>query len=108
MEAVKNPIAVCTIKSIDAEISINTNSIRYKKVTLITATGKPARGVIYEKVWDKVSQGDEVSVALSLMEDNKTLIPSVLGLPMEALSYDDFGITAPTPVVKDDMENPFS
>lgn len=108
METVKDPIAVCTIKSIDAEISINTNGKRYKKVTLITASGKPARGVIYEVVWDKVSQGDEVNVALSLMDDNKTLIPSVLGLPMESLSYDDFGITAPTPVVNDDMENPFS
>jgi len=108
MEIVKDPIAICTIKSIDAEISINTNGIRYKKVTLISASGKPARGVIYEKVWDKVSQGDEVNVALSLMEDNKTLIPSVLGLPIESLSYDDFGITAPAPVVNDELDNPFS
>lgn len=60
-------------------------------------------------MWDKVSQGDEVNVALSLMDDNKTLIPSVLGLPMESLSYDDFGITAPAPVVEEDMEdNPFA
>jgi hypothetical protein len=108
MEVVKDKIAVCTVRGIDAEISINTNGVRYRKVTLISASGKPARGVIYEKVWDKVSQGDEVNVALSLMEDNKTIIASVLGLPIESLSFDDYGVTAPAPVVNDDMENPFS
>jgi hypothetical protein len=102
METSKDTIVACTIKAIDAEISINTNGKRYRKCTLTTTKGKNARGVMYESVWDKVSQGDNVNVALSLMQDGKTIIPSVIGLPLESLSFDDYGVVnAPTSVVVD-------
>ena len=96
METIKkDKIVVCTIKAIDAEISINTNGKRYRKCTLTASSGKNARGVIYESVWDKVSQGDDANVALSVMEDGRTIIPSVIGLPLESLTFEDFGIEAP-------------
>lgn len=95
METVKDKIVMCNIKSIDAEISINTNGKRYRKCTLTASSGKNARGVIYESVWDKVSVGDDANVALSVLEDGKTIIPSVIGLPLESLTFEDFGVSAP-------------
>jgi hypothetical protein len=95
METSKDQIVSCTIKAIDATISVNSNGKRYKKCTLTTSKGKNARGVMYESVWDKVSQGDLANVALSLMEDGKTIIPSVIGLPIESLTFDDYGVNAP-------------
>ena len=95
METIKDKIVMCNIKSIDAEISINTNGKRYRKCTLTASSGKNARGVIYEAVWDKVSQGDDANVALSVMEDGRTIIPSVIGLPLESLTFEDFGVSAP-------------
>jgi hypothetical protein len=95
MEAVKDKIVVCTVKAIDAELSINVNGKRYKKCTLTSASGKNARGVIYESVWDKVSVGDDANVALSVMEDGRTIIPSVIGLPLESLTFEDYGVDAP-------------
>lgn len=91
----KDKIVTCNIKSIDAEINVNTNGKRYKKCTLTASSGKNARGVIYESVWDKVSQGDDANVALSLMDDGRTIIPSVIGLPIESLTFDDYGVSAP-------------
>jgi hypothetical protein len=95
METVKDKIVVCTVKAIDAELSINVNGKRYKKCTLTSASGKNARGVIYESVWDKVSVGDDANVALSVMEDGRTIIPSVIGLPLESLTFEDYGVDAP-------------
>ena len=95
METVKDQIVICTIKAIDAELSINVNGKRYKKCTLTSASGKNARGVIYESVWDKVSVGDDANVALSVMEDGRTIIPSVIGLPLESLTFEDYGVEAP-------------
>jgi len=95
METSKDKIVSCTIKAIDATISVNSNGKRYKKCTLTTSKGKNARGVMYESVWDKVSQGDLANVALSLMEDGKTIIPSVIGLPIESLTFDDYGVEEP-------------
>ncbi len=91
----KDKIALCNIKAIDAEISVNINGKRYRKCTLTASSGKNARGVIYESVWDKVSVGNDVNVALSTMEDGRTIIPSVVGLPLEQLTFEDFGVTAP-------------
>lgn len=91
----KDKIVMCNIKSIDAEISINTNGKRYRKCTLTASSGKNARGVIYESVWSKVAVGDDANVALSLLEDGRTIIPSVIGLPLESLSFEDFGVEAP-------------
>ena len=95
MEAVKDKIVVCTVKAIDAELSINVNGKRYKKCTLTSASGKNARGVIYESVWDKVNVGDDASVALSMMDDGRTIIPSVIGLPLSSLTFEDYGVEAP-------------
>jgi hypothetical protein len=95
METIKDKIVMCNIKSIDAEISINTNGKRYKKCTLTASSGKNARGIIYESVWSKVAVGDDANVALSLLEDGRTIIPSVIGLPLESLSFEDFGVEAP-------------
>jgi hypothetical protein len=95
METIKDKIVMCNIKSIDAEISVNTNGKRYKKCTLTASSGKNARGVIYESVWSKVSVGDDANVALSLLEDGRTIIPSVIGLPLESLTFEDFGVEAP-------------
>ena len=92
METVKkDKIALCTIKSIDASIDVNINGKRYKKCTLISKSGKPTRGVIYETVWDKVSVGDDANCALSTMDDGRTIIPSVIGLPIESLTLEVFG-----------------
>jgi len=87
----KDEVRKCTIKSIDADIQTNINGKRYLKCTLITASGKLARGIIHEVVWDKVSVADEVNVALSLTADG-SIIPSVLGLPIPPLTMDDFGV----------------
>ena len=95
METIKDKIVMCNIKSIDAEISVNTNGKRYKKCTLTASSGKNARGIIYESVWSKVAVGDDANVALSLLEDGRTIIPSVIGLPLESLSFEDFGVEAP-------------
>ena len=95
METIKDKIVMCNIKSIDAEISINTNGKRYKKCTLTASSGKNARGIIYESVWSKVSVGDDANVALSLLDDGRTIIPSVIGLPLESLTFEDFGVEAP-------------
>jgi hypothetical protein len=105
METSKDQIVMCNIKGIDAEINVNTNGKRYRKCTLTASSGKNARGVIYESVWDKVSQGEDVNVALSVMEDGKTIIPSVIGLPLASLTFEDFGISAPsTEIIKEDFE----
>jgi hypothetical protein len=99
------------LKSISDKIKINDSDkkARYKTCIIISASGKPAFGIIYETIWDQVAVGDQVSFALSLLDDNKTLIPSVAGLVIESLSYEDFGVAAPAPVVEDDMEdNPFA
>jgi len=95
METKKDLIVSCNIKGIDAEINVNTNGKRYRKCTLTASSGKNARGVIYESVWDKVSVGDDVNVALSTMEDGRTIIPSVIGLPLAQLTFEDFGVNAP-------------
>jgi hypothetical protein len=95
METIKDKIVMCNIKSIDAEISVNTNGKRYRKCTLTASSGKNARGVIYESVWDKVAVGDDANVALSLLDDGRTIIPSVIGLPLESLTFEDFGVAAP-------------
>lgn len=107
METVKkDKIALCTIKSIDATIDVNINGKRYKKCTLISKSGKTTRGVAYESVWDKVEVGDNVNCAISTMDDGKTLIPSVMGLPIESLTLDDFGIEddAPSEIKAEDFE----
>ena len=92
METIKkDKIALCTIKSIDAKIDVNVNGKRYKKCSLDAKSGKIARGVIYETVWDKVNVGDDANCALSTMDDGKTIIPSVIGLPIESLTFEDFG-----------------
>lgn len=98
------------LKSINDAIKINKSDkeARYKTCIIISASGKPAFGVIYESVWGQVEAGDNVNFAISLLADNKTLIPSITGLTIESLSYEDFGVVAPAPVVNDDMENPFS
>jgi len=91
----KDKIATCTVKSIDSEINVNTNGKRYRKCTLTASSGKNARGVMYESVWGKVSEGDIANVALSLMDDGRTIIPSVIGLPLESLTFEDFGVAEP-------------
>lgn len=98
------------LKSINDAIKINKsdNKARYKTCIIISKSGKPAFGMLYESLWDQVSVGDEVNFAISLLADNKTLLPSITGLSIQSLSYEDFGAVAPTPVVEDDMENPFS
>lgn len=101
METIKDKIVMCNIKSIDAEISVNTNGKRYRKCTLTASSGKNARGVIYESVWSKVSVGDDANVALSLLDDGRTIIPSVIGLPLESLTFEDFGVSAPVAEVFD-------
>jgi hypothetical protein len=105
METKKDKIALCTVKSIDATIDVNVNGKRYKKVTLISKSGKTTRGVIYESVWDKVQEGDSANCALSTNDEGK-IIPSVIGLPIESLTFEDFGIEddAPVAITKEDFE----
>ena len=99
-----------TLKSINETIKISKSDkkTRYKTCIIISASQKPAFGVIYESIWGQVEAGDEISFALSLLDDNKTIVPSVAGLVMQSLSWEDYGVVAPAPVVEDDMENPFS
>lgn len=105
METTKDKVAVCTIKAIDAKIDVNTNGKRYKKVTLVTIKGKTTRGVMYEAVWDKVSVGDDANCALSTNDEGK-IIPSVMGLPLESLTFDDYGVAAPVAqdIIAEDFE----
>lgn len=87
----KDQIVPATLIKVDDTILGNTRGTRYLKCTLKTTTGATARGVIYESVWDKVQEGDEVRIALSSMPDG-TIIPSVVGLPMTKLTLADFGL----------------
>jgi len=100
------------LKSINDNIKISKSdkSTRYKTCIIISASDKPAFGVIYETVWGQVAPGDNVSFALSLLDDNKTIVPSVAGLVIESLSWEDYGVDAPAPVVNDEdglEDNPF-
>jgi len=102
-----------TLKSINEAIKISKSdkNTRYKTCIIISKSTKPAFGVIYESVWGQVEAGDEVSFALSLLDDNKTIVPSVAGLVIESLSWEDYGVDAPTPVVEDEdglEDNPFA
>ena len=99
------------LKSISDKIKISKSdkNTRYKTCVIISASDKPAFGVIYESIWDQVAPGDQVSFALTLLDDNKTIVPSVAGLVIESLSWEDYGVVAPAPVVEEDMEdNPFA
>jgi len=86
----KTQYATCVLKSVDEDVFVNTNGKEYKKVTLTTSTGKSARGVMYGKVWDAVTVGAEVRVALEQVGED--IIPSVVGTPLMQLTMADFGI----------------
>jgi hypothetical protein len=87
----KDQVVTATLLSMDEKIIPNINGIKYRKCTLKTTTGATARGVVYEKVWDKVQAGDEVRIALSISSDGEP-IPSVLGKPLAKLTLADFGL----------------
>lgn len=87
----KDEIVSATLIKVDEKVISNINGKSYRKCTLETTTGAIARGVIYESVWDKVQDGDEVRVALSITPKGE-IIPSVIGLPIAKLTLKDFGL----------------
>lgn len=89
--AKKDEIVSATLISMDDAVNTNVNGVQYRKCTLKTTTGATARGVVYSKVWDIVSPGNEVRIALNMTPQGE-IIPSVIGLPLAKLTLADFGL----------------
>jgi hypothetical protein len=76
---------------IDSQVETKINGKKYKKCTVTLDSGVSARGIIDEANWGKCTVGETVTASVRNV-DGKPVF-SVLGAPLPAITFADWGIT---------------